>query len=309
MRSFVDDFGDKTEEKHAFTVGKGYFSNSATTGSHFCWEMLLVNENEFGERLVFFLYDYCVWPADCGLEGYNNLASVRARAKHGEDAFTEYKWFPCWNETAGGFWLDHTESEPFVRLLSTNSSVRFVVKENRSSYHFTVPTLGFATALKQLREEGKAREQQNTDPDAELTALLPDTTSTMAQQEPVYDSWKSLNEWALVSNAFWQLHEPEESFEWRQAQAYCAGLVLGSFKWRLPTAKELQMLYRYAHNNPGSPASLSSISECYWTLGTSDRCLFGLAGSPWFEWSEAFSLPGSRILGTAKVRCVAEEPK
>lgn len=137
-KTFVDSFGDPTEENYIETRVEGVFSNSATRNSYLFVEFLFTKKNA-----GLFLYEY---DKNSSPASFIGKATIMLKNSSDETlfVFTDKKWGQI-----GGVKIERNQyGKGFGDLrdfiLNSSGDIRVVVKDEYSSqYNFTINTQGF----------------------------------------------------------------------------------------------------------------------------------------------------------------------
>lgn len=149
IRTFVNEYGEKTEEKYIETKTDGTFSNSATSNSYLRTEIILTKK-----AAGIFLHEYKESSAPVKFIG-----SSRVKMKNNNNEEIEIFSGRSWNQT-GGILIDnnnHTQGNEsdyskFLRFLKkSNGEIKFVIYDKYSSvYRFSVDMGGFEEEFSKL---------------------------------------------------------------------------------------------------------------------------------------------------------------
>lgn len=145
ISSYVDQFGDPTNEKHILTNRLGTFSNSATSNSDL-YVRILVDKDAIG----IFLHEYNVSRPAEGVVG-----SMTINLKNSDGKTLTVHSYSNWNHSGGikiqkdRVMHDYTKLKNF--LASSVGEVKvFIHDKYSSSYNFTIDCDGFKEAFNSI---------------------------------------------------------------------------------------------------------------------------------------------------------------
>jgi hypothetical protein len=135
IRTFVDEFGDKTEDQYVALVTEGTFSNSATNNEK-CRVLFLITRDSFCVEIYEDYYGIENDVANTFI--LFNPANVTIRDKNGTDHRLR-------GNTLGssGQRLYITPFNDVISVIKQGGLVRFSISEGGSSYRFDIPNTDF----------------------------------------------------------------------------------------------------------------------------------------------------------------------
>lgn len=138
LDTYIDHFGDHTDDAYLRLTGKGRFSNSATTNSDLT-VFLLVDKNSVRLRLV--EYGWSVVKDD-------ELCAIIVK-----DCESITKKWTVFNDDSGYISLSKSQKEDFVKMAKKGGTISFSAAMgtySMSTYNFKFDVTGYEEALKYL---------------------------------------------------------------------------------------------------------------------------------------------------------------